>query len=54
MPMKCSFKSNEEPEGLIRLKYRNIVRVYIQDIGVDDTESFSLVTKDTSTKTFLN
>ena len=46
--MKWVFKSNEYPDGLIRLKSINIVNGYMQVPLVDYTESFSLVTTDTS------
>ena len=46
--IKWIFKSKEEADGLIRLKSRNIVNGYMQVPLVDYTESFSLVTTDTS------
>ena len=43
------FKSKEEPDGLIHLKSRNVVKLYMQVPGVDFTGSFSSVATDTST-----
>ena len=43
VPVKWVFKSKEEAGGLIRLKSRNLVGVYMQVLGVDFTESFSPV-----------
>ena len=47
--MKCVFKSKEDPDRLIHLKSRNVVKLYMQVPGVDFTGSFSSVATDTST-----
>ena len=38
---KGVFKSKEEPDGIIRLKSRNLVKGYIQAPGVEYTDSSS-------------
>ena len=43
VPVKWLFKSKEESDGFIFLKLRNIVKGYMQLLGVDFTESFSPV-----------
>ena len=47
VPVKWVFKSKEEADGLIRLKLRNVVKGYMQVLGVAFTESFSPVASDT-------
>ena len=37
VPVKCSFKSKEEPDRLLHLKSINLVKGYIQVLGVDYT-----------------
>ena len=52
-PVKRSFKSKEEPDGLFNLKTINLVKGYMKFPGVDFTESLSQVTSDTSTRILI-
>ena len=49
VPVKWVFKSKGYPYSLILLKSINLVKGYMQVTVVDYTESFSLVSTDTST-----
>ena len=53
VPVKWLFKSKEEAYGLICLKSINVVKGYMQVLGVDFTESFSPVASDTSTSILI-
>ena len=53
VPVKWVFKSNEEAEGLISMKSRNVVKGYMQVTGVDFKESFYPVASDTSTRILI-
>ena len=53
VPIKWLFKSKKEADGLIRLKYINVVKGYMQVPGVDFIDSFSPVTSDTSTRILI-
>ena len=53
VPAKWIFNRKEEPDGLIFLKLINLVKGYTQVPGVDFTESFLLVTSDTSTRILI-
>ena len=53
VPVKCVFNSEEETDGLIRLKPRNLVKGYMQVPGVEYTESFSPVATNLSTRILI-
>ena len=52
-PVKRVFKSNEEADGLIHLKSRNVVKRFTKVPEVDFKESFSPVASDTSTSILI-
>ena len=51
--VKGVFNSKEEAEVLICLKSINVVKGYMQVMGVDSIESFSPVASDTSTRILI-
>ena len=53
VPVKWVFKRKEDPDRLIILKYRNVVKGYMHIPGVDVTESFLSVTSDTLTSILI-
>ena len=53
VPVKWVVKIKEEAGGLIRLKSRNVVKGYMQVLGVYFTESLSPVASDTSTRILI-
>ena len=50
VPVKWILKIKEEADVLISPKSRNVVKLYMQVLGVDFTESFPPVALDTSTR----
>ena len=53
VPVKCVFNSEEETDGLIRPKSRNLVKGYMQVPGVEYTESFSPFATNISTRILI-